>query len=181
MILEDFYPINDKEGLIVTGPSYNNLNQIKKVRYVGDNIKPKETIKTGTYLRLGNIYNDKLIYSDNYTVYEDDKFLAEGIQPYMTYHGLLYQHHGVIFLKDEILIKPQKDYFTVGRPSFYDGLVYYETRKSEAPKGWEVWKYDIKNNTNSFVINGCNPFRWKDILYYQLWNGMEFEICHKKE
>ena len=177
MIYEDFCPINDKEALIVTGPSYTNLNQIVKTDY---NLNLIETIKTGTYLRLGNIYNDKIFYSDNYTVYEDVKFLIEGIQPYMTEYGILYQHHGVIFLKDEIVIKPETGYFTVGRPTFYDDIIYYETRKSEAPQGWEVWKYDFDSNKTEYVCDGCNAFRYNDTIYYQKWNGKEFELCKKE-
>lgn len=176
MILEDVSQINESEYLAVTGPSFTHLNQI--VRLDG-NMNIKEVVKTGTYLRLGNIYNGKLIYSNNYDVFEDDKFIKEGIQPYMTDHGLLYQYHGVIFLDDKIIIKPEPGYFTVGRPTFNDGIIYYETRKSEAPKGWEVWKFE--NNRNEYVCDGCNPFGYKDTIWYQKWNGIGMDLCHRKK
>ena len=180
MIFEDFYPINDEEVLVVSGPSLTHLNQILKIDYK-NGIIPKEIVRTGTYLRLGNYFKGKLIYSDNYDVFEDGKFLREGIQPYMTEFGLLYQHHGVIFLDDIIIIKPEIGYFTVGRPTFSDGIIYYETRKSEAPQGWEVWKYDMNTGKNEFVCDGCNAFGYKDMIYYQKWNNGEFELCHRKK
>ena len=178
MIFEDLYPIDEDNALIVSGPSLTHLNQILKVSYK-NGINIKETIKTGTYLRLGNYYNEKLIYSDNYDIFEDGKFLREGIQPYMTEYGLIYQHHGVIFMNDEIIIKPETGYFIVGRPTFSDGVIYYETRKSDAPYGWEVWKHE--NCKNDYVCDGCNAFGYNDMIYYQKWNGVEFEICHRKK
>lgn len=180
MILEDIFPIDEKYALAVTGPAFTFLNQIVKVEYT-DTVRIVETVHTGTYLRLGNYYNGKLIYSDNYDIYEDGKFLKEGIQPFMTELGLLYQHHGVIFLDDKIIIKPEPGYRTVGRPTFCNGIVYYETRKAEAPQGWEVWKHDINTGKNEFVCEGCNACEYKDIIYYQKWNGIGMTPCHRKK
>ena len=182
MKFEDFSPFNSTDALVAHGDSYNHLDKISMVQYKIEKeikfLKFKELVR-GTYLRLGNYFKGKLTYSDNYTVFEDGKFLFDGIQPYTFYKGTLYQHHGVIFLNNEIIIKPQTNYIVVGRPTFYNGFVFYETRIENAPN-WETWKYDLKDNTHTPVLFGANAFVYNDTIFYSKWNKKEFELCHKK-
>lgn len=179
--IEDFCPISDSEALCVNGQSYTELTEIVKVRY-NDRLElsEPETIKTGSYLRLGNYYDGELCYSDVYDVFIGDEKICEGIQPYAFDLGIVYQNHGSIYLNKEKIISPYEDYKVCGRPTEYNNQIYYETRCDIAPKGWEIWRYDIESNTNEFIIRGANPYVYKNTLYYSLWNGSEFDLCTYK-
>lgn len=172
MKYEDFYPISDSVALLVCGEYYTCMNEIRQVNYTlesGGSIKFTEgtVIKNGKNLRLGNYYNGELIFSEGYE--------PVGIQPYKFDKGLLYQTRGKIYLNDEVLFTVWDNYEVLGRPTYANGWVYFETRKSPAPFGWEVWKYNIETKEKVKLLDhGANPYVYEDKLFYSSWENGEF-------
>ena len=62
---------------------------------------------------------------------------------------------------------------------YYKGKIYYETRQHDFTT-WEIWIYDLITTKHSFVINGANPFMFDNILFYQTWNGKDFDMEYKE-
>ena len=164
---EDFCPIDNENALIAHGNDYMHLNEIRQVKYfIGrENIvkfESEKTIVKGNYLRLGNIFEGRLFFSDGYTIYimemETGKKheYGEGMQPFGYSDGIVYQKNSCVYHNDKRIIIPQGDYEVVGRPTIYKNKIYYETRSKPAPLGWEIWVYDI----NSKEKTNCNNSSW---------------------
>jgi len=192
MIYEDFYPITDELALITSGEDYEHLQWLKIVTYkVGSDSKVIITndvaFKKGTHIRLGNIYNGKIVYSDNNVI---EPFNIKGEQPFMTNRGVLYTNDGGIYEKtfSGITIKVIPDINNVkiidlwgdikelGNPCEHDGWIYFEARKEPAPMGWQIWKFNIKTSERKLVREyGANPYVFRGKLYFSKWDGKKFE------
>jgi hypothetical protein len=183
---EDFCPIDNKNALITHGNDYTHLNEIREVTYlIGKEkrveIKNGKTLVKGNYLRLGNIFEEKLFFSDGYKIYimemETGKKseYGEGIQPYGYSNGIVYQKNSCIYDNDKRIIIPHGDYEVVGRPTTYKNKIYYETRADPAPLGWEVWIYDMDTKEKIKLIEGANPFAYNDNIFFSKWVDSEFK------
>lgn len=169
---EDFYPITDNTALIVCGVDYTQMHEIREAEYTlqGELVVLGESkvIKTGKNVRLGNYYHGELVFSEGYEPVK--------IQPYRFDGGLLYQTKGNIYLNDEILFTPWDNFKVLGRPTYHNGWVFFETREGPAPQTWEVWKYNLETKQKVKVLNrGANPYVYKDKVFYSFLNGNAFE------
>lgn len=182
MTYEDFCPISDTEALIVTGAEYTALTDLKKVGYELDEGRVKltsigETLVKGTHLRLGNLINGVPIYSDN-----GDMLFLKGEQPYSCEIGFLYKKEGKIWLNEKVLIEKWGEYLAIGRPTYYNGLVYFEARKEgnsiTSPLFWEIWTFNPETKEKRFVRMGANPYCYEGKLFYQKWEGGKFETFY---
>lgn len=180
---EDFYPIDDSNALVVAGNNYNELSQLWNINYrMKDGvvfIEEQRCTMTGKHLRLGNIFQNKLVYSDEWKIYQDGEFIREGMQPYCFEKGIVYHKNAMIYLNDEKIVEPPVDHIEFGRPTIYGNFIYYESRKDEAPSGWEIHRYDMNTNTSEFVRKGANPFCYNDVLFYSYWLKTEFETRYE--
>ena len=53
------------------------------------------------------------------------------------------------------------------RRTYYNGFVYFETRNSPAPLGWQVWKFNIKTKDKIKILeHGANPYCFNNKLFY---------------
>ena len=188
---EDFCPIDNENALIAHGIDYIHLNEIRQVKYSIEKenfvkIKSSKTIVEGNYLRLGNIFEGKLFFSEGYKIYMmkigtgEKKEYGDGIQPFGYYDGIVYQKNSCIYLNDKRIIIPQGDYEVAGRPTIYKNKIYYETRATAAPLGWEIWVYDIDTKQEKKLIQGANPFVYNDKLFFSKWMESEFKtLCEE--
>jgi len=184
---EDFCPIDDTNALIAHGVDYSHLTEILKVKYSIENdnsihIESGIPLAKGKYMRLGNLLDGKLVFSDCYKIYTFDfqnntKIeYGEGLQPYGYKDGIVYQRNACIYNNDERIIIPHGEYEVVGRPTIYKNKIYYEARASPAPRGWEVWSYDMGTKEQIKIKEeGANPFVYDDKLFYSKWVGSEFK------
>lgn len=186
MIYEDFYPVTNTKAYLVTGSALNRLTAIKKAKYKIEDkkiviIDTYDTQHKGGYLRLGNIFNGVIAYSDGYPgiIYINDIPIREGMQPFIFDEGIVYQNKGRIYLNDKLLIEPWGEYQVVCRPTFSDGWVYFETRKKVSTSGqvaayWEVWRFNMESKEKQRLLKyGANPYVFKGKLFYSKWfSGM---------
>lgn len=190
---EDLYPLDVERALIVAGKEYVTLNKLQQVRYRRETkgtvkISKNHTIfESKNYLRLGNIFNNELYYSEDYHVYKigvekvnlkKPEKLYMGIQPFAFEDGIVYQKKGSIYLNDKRILSPLNEYKIIGRPTIANGIMYYEARSTKAPQGWEIWRYNLSTKESEKILNGGNPYVYKNILFYSLWldHKNEFEI-----
>lgn len=190
---EDFCPLSKDEALITMGIDYSYLKCIKCVKYkteenrVKINFLSAKTIIYGSYLRLGNVFNNKLVYSDEQQIFEKNiqggqRLIRRGLQPYCFKEGLLYQYDGSIYLNENEIIRPWGDFRIVGRPSFDDGWIYFETRNGPAPDSWQVWRYNLKSKEKQQILKkGANPYVYSDKLFYSKWEKNRFNSCWIKK
>lgn len=179
IVFEDFYPLDSTLALVACGKNYTRLSDIKLVKYKLHNkrviiIKYLRVIQKGSYLRLGNFFEGKLVYSNKNNIYlKTDKEIVkvgEGIQPFMSELGMLYQRQGIVFLNSRPLIKPWDDYVVVERPTLFDKWVFFETRKGPAPEAWEIWRFEISSGKKELILrHGANSYVFNDKLFYSRW------------
>lgn len=178
---EDFCPLTDDTALIVCGTEYTHLTELTKVKYKikGNKVHlfSPTILLTGTYLRLGNVFDGKLMFSDEYSVYTTEiknptkrTYVCEGIQPYLFELGAVYQKRGSIYLNHDVIIPPWDDYIVAGRPTVYNNWIYFEARIKPAPQGWEIWRYDLTSKKKEMVLNyGGNPYVYAGKMFYSHW------------
>lgn len=189
---EDFCPIDNNNALIAHGVDYTSLNEIRQVTYsIGNEnlveIEIGKTLVEGNYLRLGNIFEEKLFFSDGYKIYTMEietgkkKEYGVGIQPYGYSDGVVYQKNSCIYHNNKRIIIPHGDYEVVGRPTIYKNKIYYETRADPAPFGWEIWVYDMYSKEKiKLKEGGANPFVYNDKLFFSKWMESEFKtLCEE--
>lgn len=178
---EDFCPVDDTTAYIVYGLKYNSLWHIGIVDYLIADNKVYLTKLTpcfnGSYLRLGNCWNNKFCYSDGEFLFINDDNVGVGIQPYISEDGFVFNHNNNIFLNHISVIEPFLDYKLVGRPTLYKGYIYFEARKNidTSPRGWEVWRYNIETKEKEKLFEGANPYCYNDKIFYSYLIGDMFE------
>lgn len=193
---EDFCPLDDETALIVCGKTYTELTKIVRVNYqIKKNkvfLSSPTILLTGKYLRLGNIFNDQLTFSDDYSIYKANMndlsnriFVCMGIQPYTLESDIVYQKYYCIYLNNKKIITPLDDYIVIGRPTIHQDWIYYEARRKPAPQGWEIWRYNLKSRKKEMVLqSGANPYVYNGKLFYSSWVsgkpifGLEFLRTH---
>jgi hypothetical protein len=191
MVHEDFYPISESEALITVGSTYTRLNEIRKVKYKVEGHKVILLESTlylqGIHMRLGNIFEGKLFYSDNNRLYYFDKGIGslelQGEQPYATNLGLFYTHNRSVYLNDNVIISLWEDFDEIGNVCVDSDWIYFETRrkKNPAPQGWEIWKFNINTKEKQQVVkHGANPDIYSGKLYYSIWGERGFETVMKE-
>jgi len=190
---KDFYPLSESEALISIGNNYNYLTHIKHVKYrlEGNRVKihfwSGKTVVRGLYLRLGNIFDDKLFYSDEQNILQKSaskKILLKekGVQPYRFKGGLLYEYNGSIYLNEEEIIRPWADFSLVSSPSYTNGWVYFETRSGPAPCYWQVWRYNLKTKKKHLMLDhGASPCIYSGKLFYSRLEKGRFNTYYIKE
>ena len=185
---EDFYPLSDTTALVVTGGEWWADASSKRRDYMHNKFVVKlsytlnyntvqlgqveECVVSGTHLRLGNYFESKLCYSDNYKIYYGDgEFLGEGEQPFLHETGLYYTLDSKIW-KDGNLLIPLFNMFTeVCHPTISGNWIYFECLLGHAPGGWQVWKQHIKTQQRIPVMaHGANPYVFEDYLYFSYWD-----------
>ncbi len=190
---KDFCPISENEALISIGNDYSYLTYIRRVKYKLKDNRVKiffwlgKNIVHGTHLRLGNIFNNKLLYSDEQNIFEQfisKKILLQekGAQPYKFEGGLLYNHNGSIYLNKQKIICPWSGFGIVNSPFLKNNWVYFGARKGFFPWNWQVWCYNIKTKKKNLVLsNGANPYIYSGKLFYSKWEKGRFNVYYIKE
>lgn len=190
-VVEDFYPLSEEEAFVTTGEDFTRLRRICVVKYkviegkvVIDGSSAK-AICEGEYLRLGNFYNDDLIFSDRERrgiLPEKYKCGSDGAhQPFVDSDGTYYtdgdgKNKGVYF-NGKLLIKLWGNIKELGNPFVHGDYVYFEAREDVAPRGWQIWKYNKTNGDKELVKdNGANPCIFDGKIFYGKWNGNFFDI-----
>jgi len=185
-VIEDFVPINDTMALVTTGETYVTQPAIAIVTYsVNDTLVIIDEssaiyIKEGIHLRLGGVFNNKILYSNRGEGIVGRRDLPlDAEQPYKTIDGrVVYAKidHNGIFIEDELLFPIFDSYKSIGKPTVYADYVYFETIHNKYcnvladPVWWEIWRYSMRTLEFTKVLDhGANPHIRDDILFYSSW------------
>jgi len=208
MMFEDFVPIDDGSvALITEGNSSTSLTMISKINFtiegstitLGDNI---ETIVTGSYLRLGNVVDNILYYSDGAPC-RDSKVMSVDlktkktneitsisgvpVQPFYSTDGKFYYSDEAptakIFCNNDLYVDHYEDFVEVGNPFIDNDIMYYEARRADrpAPGGWELWKINMTTKQQVYICDGANPSIFENDIFYGKWIDNRFDIFRMKK
>lgn len=168
-VVEDFQPISDNRALITAGSNLRDLHTLGECDYRFDHerlvLTNLDVLRRGTYLRLGNVHDGQLIYSDGWQCphqpFKSDKHFYYS---YGAPKATIYRD-GLPFIVPEMLF-----FVECGKAFEHDGYVYFEANKiPESPDTWEIWR--LKGaDFPEFVAMGANPAIYNGTLYFDRWN-----------
>jgi len=162
--------VSASRALITAGSNFRDLHTLGECsyRFVDPHsleLSDLVVLARGSYLRLGNVHNGDLYYSDGWQVPH---------QLFKSDSALYYTDgapNGRIF-RNEIELKLRVDLFVeVGKAVESGPWLYFEAnRKHECPQGWEVWRADLNTWESEFVTMGANPAIFESTLFCDRWN-----------
>jgi hypothetical protein len=184
-LFEDFFPVSDSIALVTTGKKLDALDRIETVGYSvrGSKVEIGERLAVlthGTGLRLGGLFNGRLVYSEigKGIVGEPNNAPASAHQPFVK-DGSVYYTDGWpqvrIYRNGEVFLDHFNDMEQVGNPCWVGDSMYFEARADDDPRRpdlWEIWRYD---GNLDFVCMGANPSYWNGRLFVGEWNGRNFD------
>jgi len=191
---EDFCPIDNTRALIVTGPYYTDLNEIREVTYQKKDghviINDATLVKTGEKLRLGNYWCGELLFSSKKIVYTPDGETYPGNQPFISKIGLVCQTGELekteIRLNGNTLFDAKSlGKSEIGRPTVYGNMIYYEAREGvweNDPRCWDTYCFDVETKKHELVLKeAANPFVYNGTLFYSSWENGRFTTRYKDD
>jgi len=194
-LFEDFFPLSDRHALITTGEKLNRLDKIETISWklMGDRVfftsDPLEVVSAPN-VRLGGVFDGKLVYSHSGGIVGADIFSPTAHQPFVKDNDIYYtdewpkvkihKHDGVSEFA-EIYVDHFGQMQQVGNPCWIGDDLYFEARESVAPKDaglWQIWR--LRNGELEFVTYGANPAGLQNKLFWGEWNGKCFNYrCTK--
>ncbi len=181
-VFEDFCPQSSDTALVVTGVDYMHHSEIREVRYHLEDervvVESSRLVRDGTHVRLGNIWNGRLIFSDAGTVHSDLDISFRGLaeQPFRAADGLFYTQDSEVWLDGKKLIGRFDGYDEVCHPTVDGREVYFEAKRADplfpgSAKGWQVLRYHLDLRTIELVLaHGANPYVYDGKLFHSRWS-----------
>ena len=184
MVFEDFVPISDSQSLITHGRRLTELRAISLAPYTVDDGgrvqvgAPTDTLAKGSQLRLGGLFDGRLIYSDRDNIVGSP---LVGHQPFL-HDGRLYYTAGAprqrIYCDGVVVVEYFNGFDQVANPCIMGDWLYFEARTDAGPLRcdlWEIWRVMVGGGEPERVCQGANPSSWAGRLIVGEWNGRNFD------
>lgn len=182
-VFEDFCPQDGDTALLVTGADYQHHTEIREARYhLADGvvvIESSRLVRSGTHLRLGNVFEGALTYSDAGRITSDLSFPSRGYveQPFRSEDGLFYTQDSEIWLNGLPFIGRFDGYDEVCHPTVHERWVYFEAKRVDpafpgSAQGWQVLRRHLDEGVTELVLaHGANPYVHGGLLFHSRWNA----------
>jgi len=189
-LFEDFFPLSDRHALITTGEKLDKLDKIETIAWNiigGDRVfftSDPLALVSAPNVRLGGVFDGKLVYSHSGGIVGADIFSKTAHQPFVKDNDVYYTDNWPkvkIYRNEETYVDHFGQMQQVGNPCWIGDDLYFEARESmnpHRPELWQIWR--LRNGQLEFVTYGANPAGLQNKLFWGEWNGKCFNYrCTK--